>query len=142
MVKVGTKVAKGVSCENPWITWSNGQPSHIRCLSSECPGHPTPTPGVRAPKGKASSIAHHQSCEQETHHGSAAHNFQCQYRTQYEHRRSPLQAQKYNIIWFTQTKEKIDRGPMEVRNNVKNMLTRKYFQRKNTNLFTFFLVCL
>ena len=74
---------KGVSSENPCTTWSNGQPSHLGCLSSEWPGHPTPIPGVRAPEGKANSMAHHQSCEQQTHHGLAAHNFQCEYRTQH-----------------------------------------------------------
>lgn len=50
-------------------------------------------------------------------------------------RRSPLQAYKYNLIWFTQTKEKRDKGPTEVRNNVENMLARKYFQRKKYKPF-------
>lgn len=45
-------------------------------------------------------------------------------------RRRPLWAQKYNLIWLTQTKDQGDRSPMEVNNNVKNMLARKYFQRK------------
>lgn len=141
--KLAPKRPKG-HCKNPWTTWSNGQPSHAGCLSSEWPDHPTPTPGIRALEGKANSTAHNQSCEQETHHGLAAHNFQCEYRTWYctqkEKPFTGIEVQS-NLVYANQGKKRQE-GPQKSGIMLKICWQENIFREKNTNPFTCFLVCL
>lgn len=130
--------------KNPWTAWSNGQPSHVGCLSSEWPGHPTPTPGVRAPRARptawhitrAASSKHITVQLHTTFNVITGHDI-------VHKRKSPLQAQKYNLIWFTQTKGKKEtEAPQKSGIMLKICWQENIFREKNTNPFTFFLVCL